>query len=189
MAPRRPPTDVRARILEEVRDAPGIRAFALADRLGVSLPTIAYHVRRLEKEGKMRAVRVSGSVRLHPAGAASPLREAEAECALTRAKWRVARSILHDPDWSQSACAARLGVSRQAVQRHVATLRRAGLVVQAEDGTLRPTPLLLRLHRASMEGKFAPDLDEGTRRRALTTERIERLDRGAAPSREAVNDG
>jgi predicted transcriptional regulator len=126
---------MRDRIRAEVAREPGIHVSELAQRIGVSWHTTAYHLGVLAKSRSVLLEKGGRERRVFPAGMPShhrrwlvALRSEEAA--------EVLRLLLKDPRQSVPVLSRRMGFSEKIVRRQVARLAEAGLVDRL--GELRP---------------------------------------------------
>jgi predicted transcriptional regulator len=143
----------RARIRELVQAEPGIHVSQLADRLGLSWHTIAYHLRMLETTRDIVLEKEGRERRAYPAGISYVHRRWLAGLRTARAA-DVLRSLLDDPRQTVPALSRRMGYSEKVVRRQVANLAEAGLLER--HGKLRPVYELSR--------EAAPELADWLRR-------------------------
>lgn len=113
---------VRSAILEAVQQEPGIHDRELQRRVDVARGALQHHVRKLLEHGLIVRRREGGFVRYWPPEGT------ERTVPLDGTAKRVHELLAEQPGLSQSEVARRLGVSRQAVGKHVVRLRAAGML-------------------------------------------------------------
>lgn len=122
----------RARVLERVRAAPGEGAAATARAIGLDATTVAYHLRRLERDQLVVAEGEGRARRYFAVGAASPAQRVA--LLAERASVEMLSLVRAEPGLSKTEIARRLQVARATVTWHVGRLARAGLVRIERDG-------------------------------------------------------
>lgn len=126
---------MRARIRQAIDAEPGIHVSELADRLGISWHTAAYHLGVLDKAHLVQLEKGERERRAYPVGI--PPRHRQWLAALrTEQAAEVLRVLLEDPRLSVPGISRRMGYSEKIVRRQVARLAEAGLVQR--HGSLRP---------------------------------------------------
>lgn len=117
----------RRALMEAVLARPGRSVTELAEALGVSRKTVSYHLRRLD--GTHVALRRDGAtVRVWPMGLAPAAAPARAE--------RILRMVEEGME-TREALAEALGVTPQAVSRHLGRLEKEGRLRLVRDGRRR----------------------------------------------------
>lgn len=135
----------------------------------------------MQKMGLVHVDRTGRGVRLFPPDARRT--ELPLSTIVGASSWRVALTILDHPDLSFAERAAVLGVSRQAIQRHVAKLTAAGLL--AIEPTSRRFVPTARLLKASGTAPQRP-----SPRRSVSADRILALeDERSVAAMAGVNEG
>ncbi len=116
----------RNEILETIKNKPGITFRALARELGLGIGDLQYHLRKLEREGKVFSRKIGKRRYLFPSGF-----EEEAQRLLigisTESRRRILLLLLKGP-LSQSEIAASLGLSQPTVSYHMGELKKLGIV-------------------------------------------------------------
>lgn len=128
--------DLRNRMVELVKDEPGINEKALADRLDVHPSTVAYHARLLEK-GDMIIREAQGRETLHycNGGHTDSLERTLRRAVRREAKRRVISTCQDHPGLSVSEVADELECHPSTVTRHADCLVEQGILAdQQENG-------------------------------------------------------
>lgn len=156
MDPTEPPTPperaplvgspVARRILDLVRRRPGLTTRDVAARLDLAWATVAYHRRRLERDGLLSCVPRGRRLLLYAADVhAEPPAEAADAMLQGQTMRRVALAIQAEPGLDEATLALRLRLPRRALRYHLDRLGSAGLVASlgpARRDAFVPTPLL-----------------------------------------------
>jgi len=120
------PMERRDEILRTIRDEPGITFRELARRLGLGIGDLQYHLRRLEKEGRVFSRKVGKRRYLFPSGL-----EEEAQRLLiaisTDTRRRILLRLMEGPA-DQKTLSESLGVSQPTVSYHMGELVKLGVV-------------------------------------------------------------
>lgn len=119
--------DLRARIVEIVREDPGVHFAELADRLGVAKTTVLYHVRLLEEFGKLALDESGRETRCYTPRHDRRVREM-ASWLRSEAKRTVLEVVAGSPGIHMSEVARRLDKDRSTVKYHVDALADAGML-------------------------------------------------------------
>lgn len=130
--------EAREAILRAVRDEPGLAASDLRRRLRMPRSTLAYHARRLEREGLLVTRRAGQRLLLLPPGA-----RLAPDAALPPEVRALLDLVRHAPGKTTTDYARLAGVPRRTAAGHLAALERDGLVARAS------VPLRPRRWRAS----------------------------------------
>jgi predicted transcriptional regulator len=149
-----------------VEAEPGIHVSELADRVGLSWRTTAYHLGVLQRSRLIHVDKQSRERRAFPAGIPPRHRQWLAAVRLDHAT-DVLRLLLADPRQSVPALSRRMGYSEKVVRRHLTNLAEAGLVER--QGTLRPlygidrsaAPTLVQWLRGDDRGGALQPLGDG----------------------------
>ena len=141
----------RDRVVQLVRERPGIGPSEIAAALGTGWGVTTYHLDRLERAGLVTSQRV-GQHRCYFLPGAVP-RDAQGSVGLFRVDTtrRVAQLVRERPGIAQRDLAATLGLSASATSKQVSRLEAAALVRRESDGDglrLYPEP--------SLSGALAP---------------------------------
>lgn len=124
----------RARLLGEVRSAPGASTAGLARALGLNEGTALYHLRVLERSGLAKSLAVGRERQWFEAG----MRAADEP---SHARRRVLDAIEAAPGSTLTEVARGVGVAKSTAHHHVAALAKEGRVEPARTGrTLRLYP-------------------------------------------------
>ncbi len=122
----------RNEILEAIKNKPGITFRGLARELGVGIGDLQYHLRKLEREGKVFSRKVGKRRYLFPQGF-----EEEAQKLLiaisTESRRKILLLLVRGP-LSQGEIAASLGLSQPTVSYHMGELKKLGIVNAEERG-------------------------------------------------------
>jgi predicted transcriptional regulator len=122
----------RNEILEYIRNRPGVTFRELARALGVGIGDLQYHLRKLEKEGKVFSRKVGRRRYIFPAGF-----EEEAQRLLMAISTETRRKILlllMEGPKGQGELASQIGVSQPTVSYHMRELEKLGVVKAERDG-------------------------------------------------------
>ena len=122
----------RSEILDTIRRNPGITFRGLARELGIGIGDLQYHLRRLEKEGKVFSRKVGRRRYIFPRGL-----EEEAQRLLIAISTETRRNILlllMERPMSQKELSERLKVSQPTVSYHMNELLRLGVVKAERSG-------------------------------------------------------
>lgn len=134
--PLSPVEPTRELVAAVVRDNPGSTASDVARALDLSVKTVQYHVRFLEKSGAVIARRLPGRVRLYVPGMAPPRERA---AAVDRASHPVADAILKEVEARQATTRrdlqSRLAYPRSTIGWHLRRLIDHGLVTERPTAT------------------------------------------------------
>lgn len=128
---------LRRRILDRVADDPAIRAGELADLLDVDVTTVLYHARVMAEADLVSVRRVHGAVHLLPVGAEDARRQRIRAALRSKAKRRLTRLLVADPDLSVTEIAERVDRHPSTVQRHADALVEEGVLRSRKDGRRR----------------------------------------------------
>lgn len=129
---------LRSRILEIVRDNPGIRLPELARELDSHRATVAYHLRRLESTDFIVQSRSAHGIVIHPTG--DPEAEHAHVLARTGAKELLAL-IQADPGLSVTELADELERPKSRISELTQVMEEVGLIERIKDGrTVRMYP-------------------------------------------------
>jgi predicted transcriptional regulator len=134
-AERRDGIGSRDRILQAVREDPGIHISLLAKKAGLSWQTTRYHLRILAAHGLVQVDKGGRERRAFPLGVSTTHRSWLAALRTDEAA-QVLRLLLADPGQTIPALSRRMGHSEKVVRRQIANLSQAGLVQRR--GHLRP---------------------------------------------------
>lgn len=174
---RRDGSDSRTRILDTVKEDPGIHVSMLAQRIGLSWHTTMYHLRLLERRRLVQVDKGDRERRAFPTGVPAAHRAWLAALRVGEAA-EVLRLLQQDPRQTIPGLSRRMGYSEKVVRRQMANLSQAGLVHRR--GQLRPVYELSRaagpelaewLRRAQAEGDRAEGPDGGFEDPGLRTAR------------------
>jgi DNA-binding transcriptional ArsR family regulator len=119
----------RRRILKLVAGSPGLSITELAHLTALPRGTIRHHVRRMERERKVRTIREGRHRRVVTTGGRAWDTDSVALLG-NRALRNVAYAIAGHPGFAQKEIAALLGLAPSTVTWHVKRLRDAGLIRQ-----------------------------------------------------------
>lgn len=125
--------DLRERIHQLIQEAPGITLADLARRTGAPNGMLYHHLHTLERHRYVTSRREAASRRFYPTGARLPVTVTDP---LTPMERRILDLLATGPA-TQPDLAHRLGVSRQAINRHVKALERKGFVTAEERAGVR----------------------------------------------------
>lgn len=120
------PMERRSEILRTIGAKPGITFRELARELGIGIGDLQYHLRRLEREGKVFSRKVGKRRYLFPRGF-----EEEAQRLLIAISTGTRRKILlrlMEGPMSQKEIAESLGISQPTVSYHMGELLKLGMV-------------------------------------------------------------
>ena len=128
----------RERMVSAIHARPGITPTQLSEEMEMSLPTIIYHLRLLVQTGRIAVARMGRTTYCFPflSGVPHSRRDAAAVAA-NEASRRVALLLMEDPYLTSTDIAARLGVSRQAVNKQILRIRKARLLHPVQDDACR----------------------------------------------------
>src|SRR5581483_10085892 len=115
----------RERVYRAIVGKPGISTSALATTLGLCVPTIVYHLGKLENERLVTRER-SGRTTACFHGGFPPQVKAAIRALTEPATVAVARQILQHPFMSTADRARAIGITPQAVNRQIRKLQREG---------------------------------------------------------------
>lgn len=119
----------RARLLDAIRQAPGIHKSQLCDVAGTKWSTASYHLERLQKQGLIRTQVVGKRLMIYPETMGF------GDAMLLRARRDPVRADildqLHQGPVGLTELARRSNVTRKVMRRHLSTLMRVGLVHRA----------------------------------------------------------
>lgn len=135
LAERRDGAGSRVKILQAVRQDPGIHVSLLAKRAGLSWQTTRYHLKILASQGLVQIDKGGRERRAFPLGVSTTHRSWLAALRTGEAA-QVLRLLLADPGQTIPALSRRMGHSEKVVRRQIANLSNAGLVQR--KGHLRP---------------------------------------------------
>jgi DNA-binding IclR family transcriptional regulator len=135
LAERRDGAGSRVKILQVVRQDPGIHVSLLAKRAGLSWQTTRYHLRILQTQGLVQVDKGGRERRAFPLGVSTTHRSWLAALRTGEAA-QVLRLLLTEPGQTIPALSRRMGHSEKVVRRQIANLSQAGLVQR--KGHLRP---------------------------------------------------
>lgn len=125
----------RDRIIDVVREDPGVHKSELCRRLGLGWGTVSYHVRVLEKERRLRSWSRGREVHVFPARV--PDGQMRWLAALREGMGTsIVETLVRMPDARVKELSGSLGVSRKVIQRHLTVLDEAGVV--RHDGSHQP---------------------------------------------------
>lgn len=126
----------RQEILEYVRQNPGVHLRRIGHTLAISYGTLTYHLYRLEREGYITFAQeglfkryYSTVGRMKEAAKLQPM-----PTALRDLERQIFDTIVANPGSAQSAIAAKLGLSRQALHYHIKKLEKAGFITKVPQG-------------------------------------------------------
>jgi len=122
----------RNEILTYIRNRPGVTFRELARALGVGIGDLQYHLRKLEREGKVFSRKVGRRRYIFPAGF-----EDEAQRLLMAISTETRRKILlllMEGPKSQGEIAGKLRVSQPTVSYHMRELEKLGVVKAERTG-------------------------------------------------------
>ena len=124
----------RARIMELVAQKPGITLLALQGEVGIAWGTLTHHVRRLERNDLVAAVRQGPRLLLYAAN--TPQARARNDLALLHNETarRVARMVSERPGIRTGMLSQALGIRAPSACKHLGKFAAAGLVQRAPDG-------------------------------------------------------
>ena len=131
----------RAALHAAIQAQPGVTLTELRHATGVRVTTLVHHLRLMERAGLVTSRRDGAHRRFALPGAGSALSPAPGPADLSPPEREVLR-LLAERRRTQLELAAALGVTKQAVNRHVKSLERRGLVAATQaDGrwTYGPT--------------------------------------------------
>ncbi len=126
---------VRRRILELVREEPGISASELSRRVDVSWGTTIYHLNRLEDEHLVTSMREGRHRRFFQNGGTHAPDEREVLATLRNdTTAQVLDTVRSEPGLAQKEIAQRVDMSPSALAWHIKRLHEADLVTKERDG-------------------------------------------------------
>lgn len=144
----------RERVVQLVRERPGIGPSDVANALGTGWGVTSYHLDRLERAGLVTSQRV-GQHRCYFLPGAVP-RDQQRTVGLFRGDTtrRLAEHVRAKPGLTQSQICAELGLSASAASKQISRLEAAALVRrEARDGAQRVYPL------PTLSGALAPSVN------------------------------
>ncbi|MBP2145554.1 putative transcriptional regulator/outer membrane lipoprotein-sorting protein [Methanofollis sp. W23] len=125
----------RRRIYETVRAAPGAHMRMLSRLTRTNIGTLRYHLALLQDTGKIVAARAGGYVRYYENCGRYDESEMKILGSLrNEAKSTIISLLITEPGLSRKEIAAHLGITPQAVSRHLKQLCDDGTVEPGEDG-------------------------------------------------------
>ncbi|HEX2066535.1 MAG TPA: helix-turn-helix domain-containing protein [Candidatus Thermoplasmatota archaeon] len=128
---------VRRRILDAIRDSPGLCIGGLSSRAGVAWGTAVYHLHRLERSGAIVSVR-SGYARRYFAANTPASRHRVGVAALAHpTAQRIAHLVHGRPGIDQSGLCRELGLQNPAASKHLGRFKALGLVTEQRAGRSR----------------------------------------------------
>ncbi|HWG90345.1 MAG TPA: helix-turn-helix domain-containing protein [Candidatus Thermoplasmatota archaeon] len=139
MRPQTPESGTQQRVLDLVRERPGISVQEVAKALALDHSTAEYHLHRLARAELLRAVRV-GRVRAHYAAGAPLCPFLRAVAPGFDAEDRAALRLLTLAPWTAPELAAATGRPVPAARWLLEKARRASLVAQAGHGKYQVAP-------------------------------------------------
>lgn len=126
--------EIRSELVRLARDQPGIHAAAAAERLGVSLTTVLYHVRILRDHDLLGAEDIDGRVRLFDRKRQPKPRRALEALIRNDTRRRVLQEVRAGDGVSLSELARRLDRPKSTVKYHVDRLLEADVVTDRGTG-------------------------------------------------------
>ena len=125
----------RAEVYERVKAYPGVSFVQLAEQVGFGQSTLNYHLRVLEKNEYIAAVKDGRYLRFfdRAAGTYAGARKHAVSALRNETTAAIARHIKANPGIVQRDLAAAFGVTASTVSWHVTRLESAGLVSRARD--------------------------------------------------------
>lgn len=151
---------LRRRILETVRDDPGIHFRELKRRLDVARGTLQHHLEKLEETDHLSEARGDGYRCIFPAGSIDRRVMASAATLRTAAARQVLRAVRQAPGASLGELAEEAGLSDAVASYHLSRLADADLVDKSRQGRK------LEVHLTSLGRQAAADLELGSDRDA-----------------------
>ena len=133
----------RQRILDCVRQAPGIIKSDLARSLGLGWGTVSYHLKWMARAGFIVLQRPRKELRIFPAE--MPRQKIQVLAILSEGTAsKILHSLRENPGQNQSDICSSLGLARKVVRRQLEILDQGGLV-ERHDGPHRPKYQATRL--------------------------------------------
>ncbi|MHB8586121.1 MAG: winged helix-turn-helix transcriptional regulator [Thermoplasmatota archaeon] len=137
----------RRRLLELVRETPGLTMLDAQSALDLGWGTLIHHVERLETEGFIVSDH-RGSRRLFAAGELPAADRAKVALLASPARAKIGEFLADHPGASQKDMCAALGLSASVASKHVAKLRDVGLIT--EERSWREVRYFLKTGAAAM---------------------------------------
>jgi predicted transcriptional regulator len=128
---------VRQKVLETIRDGPGVCIGEVRDRAGVAWGTAVYHLHRLERSGAVVSVRQKGARRYFAANTAVSRHRAGIAALAHPTAQRIAQLVHERPGIDQAGLCRALGLLNPAASKHLGRFQALGLVTAQRAGRSR----------------------------------------------------
>ncbi|MEA3143441.1 MAG: hypothetical protein QOG31_765 [Thermoplasmata archaeon] len=128
---------VRQRVLETIRDGPGVCIGEVRDRTGVAWGTAVYHLHRLERSGVVVSVRQKGARRYFAANTQVSRHRTDIAALAHPTAQRIAHLVHRRPGIDQSGVCRELGLQNPAASKHLGRFQSLGLVTAQRAGRSR----------------------------------------------------
>ena len=126
-----------SKILNYIRDNPGLHLRRIKNDLGFSMGTIQYYLRKLEKEGKITSVR-NGLYKYYFPISMFQVKERNLLQILSQETARdILFFIVEEKNPSQSDIVTSIGISSAAVNWHISRLLELDLIDENKDGKFK----------------------------------------------------
>ncbi|HHH99984.1 MAG TPA: winged helix-turn-helix transcriptional regulator [Thermococcus litoralis] len=122
----------REKILGYITKNPGITFRKLAQDLNIGIGNLQYHLRHLEKEGKVTSKRLGGKKYFFPAGFEEEYRRLM--IAISNESQRKILLLLAEGDKNQGEIAEKLNLTPSTIIYHTKRLETLGIITRVKDG-------------------------------------------------------
>ncbi|MDU9375907.1 hypothetical protein McpSp1_04860 [Methanocorpusculaceae archaeon Sp1] len=130
-----PPSPVRDRIFDEIREAPGSSASALREKIGIHHATLRYHLAVLEREQQIVSRNAGHTYYYFPNGSTlSYLDTVKMTLCKNPTTGKILELIEQDPGISGTVLAARAGITSGTLTWHLGKLEKNDLVTVERAG-------------------------------------------------------